>query len=245
MQQKDMQALEQYLNRIRPAYHYLFNLAHAVTGSCDAARYSLQYAMLQGWATDEDSAGGHGFREALRRLVIRAALKADAGEWDWEGLPEGEEGDPLRRLISQEPIEMQRILALHCGCRLTARQIGRICDMDASRISGMLRRFELRMKRRLQSPLHQRMDKRIDRAVRAALHQPCPDAPDMGGVFRSFQADAAAGSRPSRLPVRILQGIVAAVLALLCMLTFWFAAVILQPPVLEENAQIVETINEN
>ena len=43
MHQKDTQALEQYLSRIRPSYHDLFNLAHAVTGSCDAARYCLQY----------------------------------------------------------------------------------------------------------------------------------------------------------------------------------------------------------
>ena len=67
----------------------------------------------------------------------------------------------------------------------------------------------------------------------------------MGGVFRSFQADAASGSRPSRLPVRILQGIIAAVLALLCMAVFWFAAVILQPPVMEENTQIVENLADN
>ena len=240
MHQKDTQALEQYLGRIRPIYHDLFNIAHAVTGSSEAARYCMQYAILQGWAADEDSAGRHGFREAMRRLVLRAALKADGGEQDWEGLAEGEMEDSLRALIAQEPIEMQRVLALHSGCRLSHRQIARVCDLETKRVAGMLRRFELRMKRRLSASPHQRMDKRIDHAVRAALHQASPDAPDMGSVFRSFQAEAADANRPSRLPVRIVQGVVAAVLALLCMATFWFAAVLMQPPVMEQDAQIVE-----
>lgn len=245
MQQKDMQALEQYLARIRSIYHYLFNLAHAVTGSSEAAQYALQCAVLQGWIADEDSAGQHGFREAMRRLVIRAAMKSDGGEQDWEGLPSFGEGDALRSLIEQESVEMQRVLALHSGCRLTNRQIARICDLDAGRIGGMLRRFELRMKRKLPGAAHQRMDRRIDRAVRSVLCQPSPEAPDMGSVLRSFQADAASASRPSRLPVRIVQGIIAVVLTLVCMAAFWFAAVLLQPPVLEKQDAIVEMTDES
>ena len=244
MQQKDMQALEQYLARLRPLYHYLFNLAHALTGSCEDAQYALQCAMLQGWTADEDSAGQHGFREALRRLTIRAALKCDGGEQDWAGLPEGEEGDPLRRLIAQENLEMQRVLALRCGCGLSHRQIARICGLELSRVRTMLHRFEQRMKRKLPAAPRQRMDRRIDRAVRTALHQPNPDAPDMGAVLRSFQADAATASRPSRLPTRILQGAVAVVLTLICMLCFWLAAVLMQPPVIEKGRQTVEIENE-
>lgn len=244
MQQKEMQAVEQYLSRIRPICHDLFNLAHAVTGSSEAARYALQCAVLKGWTADEDSAGHHGFREAMRRMVIHAALKCEPGEQDWQGLPTGGEGDPLRGLIEQESPEMQRILALHSGCRLSRRQIARIMDMDANRVGGMLRRFELRMKRRLPGG-RQGMDRRIDHAVRAALHQPGSVAPDMGGVFRSFQTDAAAASRPSRLPVRIVQAIIAVVLTLVCMACFWFAAVLLQPPVIEkENTQIAEITND-
>lgn len=245
MQQRDMQALERYLGRIRPIYHYLFNLAHAVTGSGEAARYALQCAVLQGWIADEDAAGQHGFREAMRRFVIRAALRADGGEQDWEGLPAGGEGDPLRVLISQESVEMQRVLALRCGCRLSARQIARACGMDARRVGSMLRRFEARMRRRLQGAAGQRIDKRIDRAVRAALHQPVSGAPDMGSVLRSFQAEAVDAIRPSRLPVRIVQLIIAAVLTLVCMAAFWFAAVLLQPPVLEKQDTIVEMTEKN
>lgn len=235
-----MQGPEQYLGRIRPIYHELFNLAHAVTGSRDAARYALQCAVLRGWTSDEDSAGQHGFREAMRRFVIRAALKCGGSEQDWKGFPPGGEEDSLRGLMRQESIEMQRVLALRGGCRLSHRQIARICGMDARRVRVMLRRFELRMKRKLSVNAAQRMDRRIDRAVRAALHQPSPDAPEMGSLFRSFQSEVAAASRPSRLPVRIAQAVIAVILTLVCMAAFWFAAVLLQPPVLEEAAGIVE-----
>lgn len=240
MQQKEMQGLEQYLSRIRPIYPYLFNLAHAVTGSCESAQYALQCAMLQGWTADEDSAGHHGFREAMRRLVIHAALKAEAAEQDWEGLPLFGEGDPVSRLIAQEPVEMQRILALHGACGLSHRRIACICGMDAKRVGGMLRRFEARMRRRLPGTSGQRVDRRINHAVRAAMQQLCPGAPDMGAVLRSFQADAASTVRPSRLPVRIAQGVIAAVLTIVCMAAFWLAAVLLQPPVMEEAVGIVE-----
>ena len=65
----------------------------------------------------------------------------------------------------------------------------------------------------------------------------------MGSVFRSFQADAAGKLRPSRLPARVLKIVVSVVLAILCIAAFWFAAVLLQPPVLEEPVEIGQNIS--
>lgn len=239
MPQNDMEALGRYLNRIRPIYHQLFNLAHAVTGSCEAAEYALQYAMLECWMGEEWE--GRGFRESIRRSVVRAALHSEGGEYDWEGLPAAEEGDALRQMICAELPELQRMLALRAGCGLSAGRIARICDCDARRVKALLRRFELKVKRRLPAP--GRSERRIDRAVRASLHQDSGLAPEMGSVFRSFQADAAGKSRGSRLPARLARILLSAVLALLCIALFWFAAVILQPPVMEE-AGIATTIEE-
>lgn len=237
MTQNDTRALEQYLSRIRPIYHQLFNLAHAVTGSSEAAAYCLQYAMLQGWIAGEGEAGQHGFREALRRFAVRAALKCDLREQDWAGFEDVAEADPLYRLIAQENPEMQRVLALHFGCGLSMHQAAKIMDTDARRISAMLRRFEARAARKLQGR-QQRLDRRITHVLRQAMNQESPLAPEMGASFRSFQADAAESSRPSRLPMKIIQWIIAAVLAVMCIAAFWFAAVILQPPVMEEPVQI-------
>ena len=62
---------------------------------------------------------------------------------------------------------------------------------------------------------------------------PCPQAPEIGSVLRTFQADAASITRPSRLPMRILHAVLALVLALLCILAFWLTAVLMQPAQLE------------
>ncbi|MBQ8507756.1 MAG: hypothetical protein IJ466_10050 [Clostridia bacterium] len=242
MVQTDYEALERYLNRIRPVYFQLFNLAHAVTGNCESAEYALQCAMLECWSADEDAAAGHGFREALRRAAIRAALKCSGGEYDWAGLPEPDgEGEELRRMIAQEPAELQRVLALWGGCRLSPGKIAKLCDTDARRVKALLRRFELKVKRKLPAP--GRTDRRIGRAVRASLAAPSGNEPDMGSVFRSFQADAAGKLRPSRLPARVLKIVVSAVLAILCIAAFWFAAVLLQPPVLEEPVETGQNIS--
>ena len=51
----DNDALQLYLNRVRPVYVQLFNLAHAITGSCDRAEYALQYALTDYWASGSAS----------------------------------------------------------------------------------------------------------------------------------------------------------------------------------------------
>ena len=239
-QNDDTRALEAYLGRVRPVYHQVFNLAHAVTGSCEAAEYCVQCAMLECWAADEDGSSHHGFREALRRSALRAAYKCDPDDFDWDGLQFEGEDDPICRLIAQEGADLRRMLALRYGCRLSPGRIAWVCGEDASRVRGMLRRFDARMRRRLPKLNPRKLESQIEHAVRRELTQPTLFAPDMGNVFRSFQADAASTSRPSRLPARILRVVFAAVLAVLCIGAFWFAAVLLQPPVLEEPVGIVE-----
>ena len=75
MVRSDSEDFQIYFNRIRPIYHELFNLAHAVTGSSAQAEYSLQYALLECWCLGSAPSSRHGFREALRRATLRAALK--------------------------------------------------------------------------------------------------------------------------------------------------------------------------
>lgn len=235
MSQTETELLQSYLNRVRPIYHQLFNLAHALTGSADAAEYCLQCALLQGWTAGEEAGSRHGFRELMRREVMRAGLKNVAVELDWDGLNDPAEDDGMQQAVALESVDMRRILALHCGCRLSARQIARVCGMDVRRVKAMLRRFEARARRKL-GAAGKPMDAQISRAVRSMLAQPGEIAPDMLSVFRSFQTDAGAAQRPSRLPGRIVRAVLAVLMALLCAGAFWFAAVLLQPPVMEESA---------
>lgn len=247
MARAEHEEFQLYFSRIRPIYHQLFNLAHAITGSRERAAYCLQYAMLDCWSAGDANAGAHGFRESLRSAVIRAALKdkpANDSDLDWDALhADSESGDPLLRAILQENTDLRRMLALKFGCGLSNRRIARVMDLDAARVQTQLRRFEVRTKRRLSVADRRRFDIYIMRAVRGQLSLPSPHAPEMAATFRTFQADAASVSRPSRLPARILRAILAAVLALFCIAAFWLTAVLMQPAVLEspDEIAIVET----
>lgn len=239
----DIEEFQLYFSRLRPIYHQLFNLAHAVTGNCEQAEYCLQYAMLDCWTSGNASASRHGFREALRSCVVHAALRTalSAGdsdtEFDWDGLrAEGEAADPILRLISQETPETRRMLALRYGGGLSLRHVARLTHCDAARVRTLLRRFGARARRRLSAADRRRCDTLIVHAVREQLSRPCPLAPEMGNVFRTFQADAASLSRPSHLHMRILRAALTVLLALVCVAAFWFAAVLMQPVALENSA---------
>ena len=169
-------------------------------------------------------------------------------EFSWNGLTpeEGETAiDPLRQMISGESLELRRALALKYGCGLSIRRIGRIMGMEPRRIQTALTRFEARARRKLEGRERRRCESMILHAVRTDFSLPSPLAPDMGNVFRTFEADAAAMTRPSRLPARIFQAILAVILALVCMVGFWLAAVLMQQPVLEEPVKIIEVDNQS
>lgn len=228
-----------YFSRIHPIYHSLFNLAYAISGNREQAEYALQYAMLECWSAGDAHASHHGFREGLRSSVRHAALHEIGGECDWDELhPDPESPDPLLRAIAQEDTETRRLLALRHGCGLPLRRIARITGMESNRARTLLRRFELRVRRRLSASERRKYDLLIGKAIRSQMHQPSAAAPVMGNVFRTFQADASAVSRPSRLPARILRAILAAVLAIFCIFAFWFTAVMMQPPALESPSVI-------
>lgn len=235
---------QSYFARLRPIYHQLFNLAHAVTGNRDQAEYSLQFAMLDCWASGDASASNHGFREGLRSSTLRAALRTAAeeeAEFDWNNLSARDgEADPLLRQIRQEPVELRRMLALHYGCGLSPRRIARLMDADVSRVRALFKRYEARARRRHAG----RSDAVLGRLIRACLSESSPQAPSMSSVFRSFRADAMAIARPNHLPARILRAIFALILALLCVIAFWLAAVLIQPAVLENPNSRIETSTE-
>lgn len=234
-----------YFSRIRPIYHQLFSIAHAITGSCEQAEYALQYAMLDCWAAGDHNASHHGFREGLRSGVIRAALKNPGSEADWRGLNISPDvRDLILQCFAQESIEAQRLLALRYGCGFSPRRIARITGMDRERVQTLLRRFEARTRRRMSDSERRRFDLHLTRAMRSQLSQPNPQAPEMSAMFRTFQADAAEVARPSRLPARILRAAFAVLLALFCMVAFWFVAVLMQPAVMETPAPQIETILE-
>lgn len=226
-----------YLGRVRPMYHRLFHIAHAITGDAAQAEYALQYALLDCWQLGESS--HRGLRDALKRSIVRASIKnASFDASDWDGLrTTPEDPEPVRRLISQESTEMRRILALKYGCELSIGQIARLMSLDRAGVRQLLNRFEARLRRRLQPSERRRYDFLIHNSIRSFFAEADTFAPEMNGVFRSFQADAAEVAKPGKLPKRIVKWVFAALLAIICILAFWLTAVLIQPPVLENPAQ--------
>lgn len=244
MNHPDNEDIQLYLSRVRPAYHQLFNIAHAVTGSAAQAEYCLQFALLDCWQGGENS--HRGLRDALKRAVIRCALKnsgADAPDWDAMHTQDTDP-DTTRRLIAQESIETRRILALKYGCGLSYGRIAKLTDIEAARVRQITDRFEARTRRKLEPSEHRKYDVLIQRAIRSYFAEAGALAPEMNSVFRSFQADAADIAKPSKLPMRIVKWFFAALLAIICIAAFWITAILIQQPVLEEPAQteITETL---
>ncbi len=242
MARPEIEEYQLYFNRLRPIYSQLFNLAHVITGNCEQAEYCLQYALLDCWALGCVSASHHGFREDLRSAVIRASQKSvhsaenPEPDFDWDGLNTSSAENPLARQIAQEPPETRRILALHFGCGLSIRRTANICDIDARRVRMLLHRFTARVRHRLAPSERRRCETMITRTVRTLLAQPNAQTPDFSKVFRTFQADAASMSRPSRLPIRLLHVTLAIILGVLCIAIFWLAAVLMQPTTLEVDS---------
>ena len=241
MARSEQDDFQLYFSRLRPIFHQLFNLAHAITGSCEQAEYCLQYAMLDCWAAGDASASRHGFREGLRTSAMKAALRiagTEDAEFDWDGLRvQEDETDPLLRLIAQEGAELRRVLALRYGCGLSPKRIARLISADPGRVQQLLKRYEMRVRRRISAADRRRADSLLTQAIRGHMSQPSSQAPEINSVFRSFQADASTISRPNHLPARILRGALAAILALFCIAVFWLAAVLMQPPVIEDGTQ--------
>ena len=231
---------QMYFSRVRPAYHLLFNIAHAVTGNAAQAEYCLQSALLDCWKGGESS--HRGLRDALKRSVIRYALKNAAHDAsDWDALrTTADEPDAVRRLIAQENIETRRILALKHGCGLSCGQIARLAGIEASRVRQLTDRFEARTRRKLNPAERRKYDILIHQAVRSCFMEASPLAPEMNSVFRSFQADAADITKPSKLPMRIVKWVFALLLAVICIAAFWLTAVLIQQPVLETPVQQIE-----
>lgn len=244
----ESEAIQLYFSRIRPIYHQLYNIAHFITGSCEQAESALQFAMMDFWMDCGGTGSRHGFREGLRGCVKRAALKSalsgEAHEFDLEPIdPEAPaaEKDPLYALLAAEAPQTQRLIILRLGCGMTLRRAARLVDLEPPRAQTAIRRFEARARRRRGAD-RAKGEIQLTALARDILSTPSATAPEIGNIFRTFEADAANVTQPNRLPSRIAHAALAVLLALLCMFVFWLTAVLMQPAVLEETAPVQEAV---
>lgn len=232
--------LRVYFARVRPVYGELFGMAHAICGNYELAEYSLQRAMLEGFALNARYRGRSSFREGLRNAVKRIAfteamnLRSERMESTWDGFRHASLDEPadnaLLELISQEPAELRRLLILRYGCSLSASRAARVLDISADEARSKLSRFEARIKRRLGGKQRIRFDSMMEDACREELKSAAAGAPDMGAAYRSFEVEVSQAKAPVKHRAsKLAAGVICGVLALVCAFAFLLLAVLLVP----------------
>ena len=237
------EALIAFYNRVTPAIPELFNMAYAICGNYDLAEYALQYTLMEAWLGA--SHGGMGFREGLRNTLRRVALeeamdpRESAPEMTWDGLT-ADSDDPLLKLLARESTETRRAAALRYGCGLNAARIARLTGQSPGRVRELLTRFERAAAGKLPAQQRGRVEAGLARSVRRAFDRADEEMPSLGALYRGFEAEALETVRPSHWASRLVKRALCAVLAVVCALAFWLAAVLMQPVQTEDVAPAAE-----
>lgn len=240
-----------YFNRVRPMCRELFAMAFVICADYDGAEYALQKVILSGWQGSRRLRSKRGFREGLRSEMRRVALTRvnNTGDTDWDQFgadPMGEESeDTLMRAIQHEDAETRRIIMLKYGCSLSGGQIARAMVMPAGNADQLLSRFHRRLKRRLDPAERSHLDSRLKEVCQTQLAEGSAEMPDMGALYRNFEAEASA----SYSPVGHFAGRAAAFIAAVIMLialgcVAWGVSAIIRPAQIEESGLLTETLNE-
>lgn len=240
-----------YFNRVRPMCRELFAMAFAICADYDGAEYALQRVILSGWQGGRRLRSKRGFREGMRAEMRRVALtrvsKSAEAEWDQYGADplDGETGDTLMRAIQREDAETRRAVMLKYGCSLSNGQIARAMAMPAGNVDQIISRFHRRLKRRLDAGERGHIDQRLRETCVAGLSEGGAEMPDMGALYRNFEAEAAANYSPvGHFAGRAAAFIVAVVLLIMLGCAAWGVSAIIRPAQIEDSGLLTETLDE-
>lgn len=245
MQTSDV--LRAYYSRVAPVIPELFNMAHAICGNYDLAEYALQCTLMEAWTGE--SHGGMGFREGLRNTLRRVAVaeamgSGEGAEYTWNGL-QMRGDDPVLELLAVQTAELRRAVALRHGCGLPSGRIARLTATSAGHVREMLERFERQVSRVLTAGDYRRAELLISRTVRREFGMMDEAMPALSAIYRAFETEAAKVRRPDHRTARIVRRCLAVLLAALCAMTFWFAAVLIRPvPAQEAAPAAVQAVQE-
>lgn len=240
-----------YFNRVRPICRELFAMAFAICADYDGAEYALQRVILSGWQGGRRLVSKRGFHEGLRAEMRRVALTrvnpAAEAEWDQYGADAmGDEAeDMLLRAIQHEDAETRRVVMLKYGCALSNGQIARAMAMPAGNVEQLLSRFHRRLKRRLDAAERGHLEQRLKEVCVGRLAEGGAEMPDMGALYRNFEAEAAANYSPvGHFAGRAVTYIVAVVMLIVLGCAAWGVSAIIRPAQIEDSGLLTETLDE-
>ncbi len=239
-----------YFTRVRPMCRELFAMAFAICADYDAAELALQKVILGGFQSRRRYRSSKAFYESMRADMRRAALSCltdTPGEWDRLGADPVEDAseDALLAAIRQERPGIRRVVMLKYGCALTGGQIARVTGLPAGQVDQIISRFLRRLKRRLDSEQRGKLDVRLKEICCEALGESGAEMPDIGALYRNFEAEASANYSPvSRVASRAAVFVAAIVLMVILSGIVWCVSAIVRPPQLESNGLMTETLIE-
>ena len=189
-----------YFARVRPLCGEIYATGLVITGDYQRADYVLRETVLRG--------------ETPIEVFSTPSVE--------------ENPDSLMKLIRLETPLVRRLILLKFGCELHPKALSRVCGVSVRQAEGQLNRFFRRLKRRLPQGERNHLDARLKALCREELQS--LGAPDLGALYRAFEAEAAGSDRPmGRMALRAASWVAAALLLLLLAGILWGVAAIVQP----------------
>lgn len=242
--------LRLYFTRVRPACRELFSMAYAMRGTYEGAEYALQKVILGGWQNRRRFRSTKGFRESLRADMRRVAMEGVGDEsettWDeWKSSTlRGEETDPLTETVCAESAETRRAVLLRYGCGLKNTQIARCMGISVKQADQLVSRLMRRLNRRAGND-KTKPEALLRRVCQEELEDGGVDLPDLGVIYRKFEAEAGVDDRPvARATSRALSVVAALVLVALLAGILWVIAAVIRPAQIEETQPSQEVLQE-
>lgn len=248
-----------YIQKVLNKWQSVYRMAHAATGSSELAEVVLQEALLSAYVHMDEMS----MRENMRRAVsdaalahVKAAKKARHLELDWNGFVErpealSEQDALLWEFMSEQSLEVKRIVMLKYALRWSPRQIADVMDMHTGKVKEAYARAMAQLQRRdgpstavARNMRISPFDRAMNRIIRLELARTGSDLPDVGTVMQMFEQDAAAVRRPNMTARKLTGGVVRMGVALMVALVFYMGALMAQDP-FDQSRHIAPTADPN
>ena len=145
-------------------------------------------------------------------------------------------GEEVRGYLARQESEVRRAAALTCGCGCSAARAARIMRLSQNRVRSELNDLLRALQEKFGYEDARSARRALTASVRRSFREKNASMPPVSAIYQSFMREIEQ-EKPSRhLPSRIIRGIFAMLMVVICIFMIWLAAVLIQPDPLETAA---------
>jgi|GEM_PF-6453068 len=232
--EREEREIQSFIKRLRPSVRYFYRASYAITADRQMAEYVLGEALVRAYMRDVAPAGSLGFRDSVLAVIRECALErleAEPSEGEWDGFsPDPDRHDRLGELIAQERLEVQRMSVLRYGCAMTVRETAQLLNTTPERVQDELNRSHLRIERAMTREKHavRPFDRLAVRSVRQGMNHEREDQISVDYILHAFETELAGRRRPRRIVMRVVRGLLMALVGLIFAGLLWLLAVLME-----------------